>query len=174
MSACGPNCVPKRSITIAALWLIISTGASARWLSVPGETELRGYGVSACATCDGFFYRGKPVAVIGGGSTAVEEALYLAQIASHVTVVHRRDSFRSEKILADKLVEKSRNGNVTIEWNSSLEEVVGDQSGVTGIRSSASGNCSSNCSMPDPATSCSCPRGASTASGTSPASSRRC
>ena len=114
--------------------LIIATGATARYLGIPSEEAFKGKGVSACATCDGFFYRGKPVAVIGGGSTAVEEALYLSQIASHVTVVHRRDSFRAEKILADKLIEKSRSGNVTIEWNSTLEEVLGDQSGVTGVR----------------------------------------
>lgn len=114
--------------------LIIATGATARYLGLPSEEAFKGKGVSACATCDGFFYRGKPVAVIGGGSTAVEEALYLSQIASHVTVVHRRDSFRSEKILSDKLIEKSRSGNVTIEWNSNLEEVLGDQSGVTGVR----------------------------------------
>lgn len=114
--------------------LIIATGATAKYLGLPSEQAFKGKGVSACATCDGFFYRGKPVAVIGGGSTAVEEALYLAQIASHVTVIHRRDSFRSEKILADKLIEKSRSGNVTIEWNSNLEEVIGDNSGVTGIR----------------------------------------
>ncbi|MBC8019424.1 MAG: thioredoxin-disulfide reductase [Verrucomicrobia bacterium] len=114
--------------------LIIATGASAKYLGLPSEQSFKGKGVSACATCDGFFYRGKDVAVVGGGNTAVEEALYLSNIVRHVTVVHRRETFRSEKILADRLIEKTRGGNVTIEWNHTLDEVLGDASGVTGIR----------------------------------------
>ncbi len=114
--------------------LIIATGASAKYLGLPSEDAFKGKGVSACATCDGFFYRGKDVAVIGGGSTAVEEALYLANIARHVTVVHRREEFRAEKVLAERLIEKTKTGNVTIEWNYVLDEVLGDASGVTGMR----------------------------------------
>jgi thioredoxin reductase (NADPH) len=114
--------------------LIIATGASAMYLGLPSEEAFRGKGVSACATCDGFFYRNQDVAVIGGGNTAVEEALYLSNIAKHVTVVHRRDKFRSEKILADQLIEKSKSGNISIEWNHEIDEVLGDDSGVTGMR----------------------------------------
>ena len=114
--------------------LIIATGASAMYLGLESEEAFRGRGVSACATCDGFFYRGQQVAVIGGGNTAVEEAIYLSNIAEHVTVVHRRDQFRSEKILQDQIRERAENGNITIEWNTVLEEVLGDASGVTGMR----------------------------------------
>lgn len=114
--------------------LIIATGASAMYLGLDSETEFQGKGVSACATCDGFFYRGQKVAVVGGGNTAVEEALYLSNIASEVTLIHRRDSLRCEKILADKLFEKEKNGNVNILWNHTLDEVLGDEMGVNGIR----------------------------------------
>ncbi len=114
--------------------LIVATGASAKWLDIPSEQAFRGKGVSACATCDGFFFRQQKVAVIGGGNTAVEEALYLSNIAALVTVVHRRDQFRSEKILSQKLIEKSQSGNVRIEWNHELDEILGDATGVTGIR----------------------------------------
>lgn len=113
--------------------LIIATGASAKYLGMPSEKNFMGKGVSACATCDGFFYRNQKVAVIGGGNTAVEEALYLANIASHVTVIHRRDKFRAEKILADKLIKKTKE-NVTIEWNYLPDEILGNESGVTGIQ----------------------------------------
>jgi thioredoxin reductase (NADPH) len=114
--------------------LIIATGASAMYLGMESEETFKGKGVSACATCDGFFYKNQKVAVIGGGNTAVEEALYLANIASEVTLVHRRDALRSEKILQDKLFEKEKNGNVTIAWDSVLDEVLGDDTGVTGMR----------------------------------------
>ncbi len=114
--------------------LIIATGASAQYLGLPSEEAFAGKGVSACATCDGFFYRNQVVAVIGGGNTAVEEALYLSNIAKEVHLVHRRDKLRSEKILQDKLFDKATNGNVVLHWNHSLEEVLGDNSGVTGAR----------------------------------------
>ena len=117
--------------------LIIATGASAQYLGLESEEAFKGKGVSACATCDGFFYRGQKVAVVGGGNTAVEEALYLSNIAEEVIVVHRRDSFRSEKILSDRLMEKAKNGNVTIKFNSTLDEVLGDDTGVTGMRIAA-------------------------------------
>lgn len=114
--------------------LIICTGASAQYIGLPSEEAFMGKGVSACATCDGFFYRGKKVAVIGGGNTAVEEVLYLSNIAAEVTLIHRRDSLRSEKILQDKILERAENGNINILWNHQLDEVLGDDMGVTGIR----------------------------------------
>jgi thioredoxin reductase (NADPH) len=114
--------------------LIIATGASAQYLGLPSEEAFQGRGVSACATCDGFFYRGQKVAVIGGGNTAVEEALYLSNIASEVTLIHRRDKLKSEKILQDKLFAKAANGNIKILWNHQLDEVLGGDSGVTGLR----------------------------------------
>jgi thioredoxin reductase (NADPH) len=114
--------------------LIIATGATAQYLGLPSEDAFKGRGVSACATCDGFFYRGKDVAVIGGGNTAVEEALYLSNIAAKVTLVHRRDALRAEKILQDRLFERAREGKVDIRWNHVLDEVLGDDTGVTGIR----------------------------------------
>ncbi len=114
--------------------LILATGASAQYLGLPSEEAFMGRGVSGCATCDGFFYKGQDVAVIGGGNTAVEEALYLSNIAKKVTIVHRRDTFRSEKILIDKLMGRVKNGNITLELNHVLDEVLGDNSGVTGMR----------------------------------------
>lgn len=114
--------------------LIIATGASAMYLGLPSEQAFMGKGVSGCATCDGFFYKGQDVAVVGGGNTAVEEALYLANIARHVTLIHRRDTFKAEKIMVDKLMEKVKEGKISLELNSVLDEVLGDKSGVTSIR----------------------------------------
>jgi len=114
--------------------IVIATGASAKYLGLPSEEAFKGKGVSACATCDGFFYRGQKVAVIGGGNTAVEEALYLSNIAAEVVLVHRRDELRSEKILQDRIFDREKNGNVTIMWDHVLDEVLGDDSGVTGMR----------------------------------------
>ena len=113
--------------------LIIATGATAQYLGLESEQKFMGMGVSACATCDGFFYKDQNIVVIGGGNTAVEEALYLSNIAGHVTLVHRRDKLKSEKILQDQLLEKTKNGNVSIEWNHKVKEVIGDDSGVTGV-----------------------------------------
>jgi len=114
--------------------LIIATGASAKYLGIPSEEKFRGKGVSACATCDGFFFKGQNVAVVGGGNTAVEEAIYLANIAAQVTVVHRRDKFKAEAILIDQLMEKTKSGKITIEWNHAVDEILGDANGVTGLR----------------------------------------
>lgn len=114
--------------------LIIATGASAMYLGLESEETFAGKGVSACATCDGFFYRNQTVCVVGGGNTAVEEALYLSNICKEVILIHRRDTLRSEKILQDKLLEKAKNGNIRLEWNHTLEEVLGDDTGVTGVR----------------------------------------
>jgi thioredoxin reductase (NADPH) len=120
--------------------LIIATGASAKYLGLPTEESFKGRGVSACATCDGFFFRNQPVVVVGGGNTAVEEALYLSNIASKVSVVHRRDEFRAEKILSNRLIEKTHGGNVEIFWNHTLAEVLGDENGVTGARLASTAN----------------------------------
>ncbi|MFQ3322527.1 MAG: thioredoxin reductase (NADPH) [Pseudomonadales bacterium] len=130
----GPFTLIGDQATYTCDALIIATGASAQYLGLPSEEAFAGKGVSACATCDGFFYRNQKVAVIGGGNTAVEEALYLSNIASEVVLVHRREGLRAEKILQDKLFEKAKNGNVTLAWNNTLDEVLGDDSGVTGMR----------------------------------------
>jgi thioredoxin reductase (NADPH) len=124
----------KGSSTYSCDALIIATGASAQYLGLPSEQAFMGKGVSACATCDGFFYRGKRVAVIGGGNTAVEEALYLSNIAAEVTLVHRRDALRAEKMLQDRLFEREKSGNIKILWDHNLQEILGDDSGVTGMR----------------------------------------
>ena len=129
-----PFLLKGSSATYSCDALIIATGASAQYLGLPSESAFMGKGVSACATCDGFFYRNQKVAVIGGGNTAVEEALYLANICSEVTLVHRRDTLRAEKIMQDKLFEKERAGNIRIIWNHTLDEVLGDTSGVNGVR----------------------------------------
>jgi len=129
-----PFCLTGDQAVYLCQSLIIATGASAKYLGLASEDNFKGRGVSACATCDGFFYKGQNVVVIGGGSTAVEEALYLSNIASHVTLVHRRDELRAEKILSQRLRTRERDGNVTIEWNHVLDEVLGDENGVTGVR----------------------------------------
>jgi thioredoxin reductase (NADPH) len=130
----GPFTLIGDQATYTCDALIIATGASAQYLGLPSEEAFAGKGVSACATCDGFFYRNQKVAVIGGGNTAVEEALYLSNIAAEVVLVHRREGLRAEKILQDKLFDKAENGNVTLAWNSTLDEILGDDSGVTGMR----------------------------------------
>lgn len=130
----GPFTLIGDQATYTCDALIIATGASAMYLGLPSEQKFMGRGVSACATCDGFFYKGQEVAVVGGGNTAVEEALYLSNIASHVTVVHRRNKFRAEAILVDKLREKERMGKISVMWDHVLDEVLGDDSGVTGMR----------------------------------------
>ncbi len=133
LSSC-PFALTGDSGTYTCDALVIATGASARYLGLPSEDAFKGRGVSACATCDGFFYKEKKVAVVGGGNTAVEEALYLSNIASEVILVHRRDALRSEKILQNQLFEREKNSNVTIKWNHTLDEVLGDDTGVTGIK----------------------------------------
>ncbi|MFT4998157.1 MAG: thioredoxin reductase (NADPH) [Flavobacteriales bacterium] len=134
LNEAGPLTLIGDQATYTCDALIIATGASAQYLGLPSEEAFAGKGVSACATCDGFFYRNQKVAVIGGGNTAVEEALYLSNIASEVVLVHRREGLRAEKILQDKLFEKAKTGNVTLAWNNTLDEVLGDDSGVTGMR----------------------------------------
>ncbi len=129
-----PFILKGETITYTADSVIIATGASVRYLGLESEEKFKGKGVSACATCDGFFYRGQKVAVVGGGNTAVEEALFLSNIADHVTIIHRKDKFSSEKILSDQLIEKAKTGNITIEYNHNLDEVLGDVMGVTGLR----------------------------------------
>lgn len=129
-----PFTLTTEKTTYTADAVIIATGASAKYIGLDSETAFKGRGVSACATCDGFFYRGKPVIVVGGGNTAVEEALYLSNLASTVTIIHRRESFRAEKILIDEMMEKVKAGKIILKLNATLEEVLGDNAGVTGAR----------------------------------------